>query len=188
MIKGTKWTVFGNHSTWYWKGSIVSTGNQNPWVDPWISRRTLCRWAIWLAEEWASNTLFTNQPSVCNCHKMTNLWTIANKIKCTNSSNFNITYHRCLLDKHVTRMLQQEGNLSVLKIFFRRKMSWKFVMSCYYCWKSTKFVVAKNSHILLCMSRCYTCEKIIYIDRFNRFVKTLQSDKKSLRSENSKLD
>ena len=34
---------------------------------------------------------------------------------CKNSSNINISFHRCLFDKNMTRMLQQEGILSVLK-------------------------------------------------------------------------
>ena len=53
------------------------------------------------------------------------LWTISNKMLCKNSSNSNISHHRCLFDKNVTRMLQQEGILGVLKIFFVRK--WIFL-------------------------------------------------------------
>ena len=63
------------------------------------------------------------------------------------------------VDKNVTKMWQQEGILSVQKYFFRRKISWNFVTPCCYHWKSTKLVVSINSHILLCMSWCYTSEK-----------------------------
>ncbi len=53
-IKGTKWAVFGGkriHSTLCWKGSIVSAGIRTP--DPWVAKRTIYHWAIWLADEWA---------------------------------------------------------------------------------------------------------------------------------------
>ncbi len=52
-LKGTKWVVFRGkriHSTWYWKGSIVSAGIRTP--DPWVARRTIYHWAIWLTDEW----------------------------------------------------------------------------------------------------------------------------------------
>ncbi len=41
-VKGTKWAVFGGkgiHSTWYWKGSILSAGIWT--LDPWITDDTL---------------------------------------------------------------------------------------------------------------------------------------------------
>ena len=64
------------------------------------------------------------------------LWTISKKMLCKNSSNINVSYHRCLFDKYVTRMLQQEGILNVLKkIFFRQKMNWNIERPCYYYWK-----------------------------------------------------
>ena len=95
-----------------------------------------------------SNSLFTK------CHKMRNCEQFRTKCWCKNSSNIASTL--CLFDKNVTRMLQQEGILSVLKYLF---FVWNFVTSGYYYWKSTKLVVSINSHILLCMSWCHTCEK-----------------------------
>ena len=53
-LTGTKWTVFRGkkiHSTWHWKGSIVSAGIWT--LDPWITRQTLYHWAVWLGDEWA---------------------------------------------------------------------------------------------------------------------------------------
>ncbi len=47
--------------------------------------------------------------------------TLSNKTLCKNISNINISFHTCLFDKNVPRMLQQEGILSVL-IFSRWKM------------------------------------------------------------------
>ncbi len=64
------WAVFGwkrIHSTLYWKGSIVSAGIRT--LDPWITRWTLYRWAIWLAD------------------KKDKFWTISSKML---SSNINI--------------------------------------------------------------------------------------------------
>ncbi len=54
-------------------------------------------------------SLFTFQSSVRACSQM------------TNSSRMDIRYHRHPFDKGVKRMLPQEGNLSILKIFFVRK-------------------------------------------------------------------
>ena len=108
-----------------------------------------------------------------------------NKMLCKNSSNINIGFHRCGFDKNVTRMLQQEGILTVLKKKIRRKMSWNFVTSHYY-WKSMKLVASINSHIS-CMSWYYTCKKSSSsVQRL--FVKTLRSDRRSLQSENWKLN
>ncbi len=109
-----------------------------------------------------------------NCTQLSQndkLWTIWNKMLHKNSSNINISYHRCLFHKHVTRMLQQEGILSILKrIFFRHKMCWDFVTSCYYHLllqidEVTKFVMLINNHIPLCMSWCYTYKN--HLDRFS---------------------
>ena len=99
------------------------------------------------------NTLFT--PLSQNDE----LWTISNKMPCKNSNSINISFHRCLFDKNMPRMLQQEGILSVLKTCFRRKMSWNVVTSGCYYWKSTKRIVSISRHILLCMSSCYSYEK-----------------------------
>ena len=71
-LKGTKWAVFGGtriHSKWYWKGSIVSAGIRT--LDPWITRRTFNRWAIYLlinghkiSEYQVQKALLTNRSSV----------------------------------------------------------------------------------------------------------------------------
>ncbi len=53
-FKGTKWAIFEGkriHSTLYWTGSIVSAGIRTP--GPWVTKRILYHWAIWLADEWA---------------------------------------------------------------------------------------------------------------------------------------
>ncbi len=116
-------------------------------------------------------------------------WQIVNNFEqmmCKNSSNINISFHRCLFDKNVARKLQQERIPDVLKNISVGKWE-NFVTSGYYYWNSTKLVVSINSHILLCMSCCYTCEKS-YISVQWLFVKTLRSKKRSLRSEKSKLD
>ena len=86
--------------------------------------------------------LFTNQSSIRNCLKMANCeHAISNKMLCKNSSNINISFHRCFFDTNVTRKLQQQRILSVL-IPPGRKMSWNY-------WKLTKLLVSINSHILL---------------------------------------
>ncbi len=86
-----------------------------------------------------------------------------------------------LFDKNVTRMLQQEGILGVLKN--RPKMCCNFLTSCYYYCKSTKACCT----IIATFFR--VCRGVIHVknhlDRW-LFVKTLRSDKSS--SEQSKLD
>ncbi len=75
-----------------------------------------------------------------------------------------ISIELCSLDLFYCAMLQQEGILSVLKnYFFRRKMSWNFVTSCYYYWKLTKLVVSINSYILSCNVLVLYMWKIIWI-------------------------
>ncbi len=69
------------------------------------------------------NTLFTNQSSVRNCHKMTKCELF--RTKCCVKIALTLTLATTdVLLINVTRMLQQDGILSVLKnIFFACKMS-----------------------------------------------------------------
>ena len=139
MVKGTKWAVFGGkmiNSTWYWKGNnsfrhIIRTVASIHGLRGEPSTLN-CLTCCWLGHKSSvyqiPNTLFTNQSNVRNCHKMTNCEQF--RTKCKNSSNINISYHRMSFwqkcDKNVTT-----GGNPECSIFFRRKMSWNFVTSCY---------------------------------------------------------
>ncbi len=69
------------------------------------------------------------------------LWTISNKMLCKNISKINISFHTCLFDKNVPRMLQQEGILSVLKILFSR-VKWVEIL-----WRQV--IIIENQRSLL---------------------------------------
>ena len=61
-----------------------------------------------------SNTLFTNQSALRNCHQMKNCEQFRTKY-CVNIAAILTLATTHVFDKNVTKMLQQEGILGVLK-------------------------------------------------------------------------
>ncbi len=83
------------------------------------------------------NTLFTKQSSVRNCHKRTNSEQFRTKCCVKIVATLSYMYHRCLVDKNITKMIHQEGTLGV---FFFSSMSRNLLTSFYHYLKSTKHV------------------------------------------------
>ncbi len=137
-------TVFGGkriHSTLYWKGSIVSAGIRTP--DPWVAYTTELSDLLMNGHKnsvyQVQNKLFIDHSGIRNCHN-DKLWTI--EMLCKNISNINISFHTCLFDKNVPRMLQQEGILSVLFFFFYSRVKWVQILWC-------KVIIFENRQTIL---------------------------------------
>ena len=86
-----------------------------------------------------------------------------NKMLCKNSTNINISFHRCLFDKNVARKLQHEEILSVLKQIFLSLENFCDVRLLLL--EIDEDCCINKIHILLCMSWWYTCEN--HLDRFS---------------------
>ncbi len=95
--------------------------------------RALYRYAIWIDDEVAYircqiPCLQVNQVYAIIVTK----WQVVNNFEqmlCKNSSNINISFHWRVFDKNVTRMLQQEGILSILKKNILSQFIWNVRMT-----------------------------------------------------------
>ena len=129
------------HSTWYWKGSSVSAGIRTP--DQWITKQLSTTELSDLLMNGrkssiyqVSNSLFTNQSSIRNCHKMT----ICEQYRAKCCVQTAATLTLASTDVFLIKMWQESYN---------RMESWVFEKNIFFV---GKWVASKNSHILLCMT------------------------------------
>ncbi len=99
-------------------------------------------------------SLFTNQSSTRNCHKMTNCEQF--RAKCYVKIVATLTL--ATTDVFLIKIWQECYNSRESWVFFFFPLKFCEVMLLL---KIDKAFVSKNSHIILCMSWCYTCEKSI---------------------------
>ncbi len=144
---GCFWSGKSVHYTWHWKGSIVSTRirtlecmnygvNSLP-----LSYQTCWCMGIKVTHYQVPNTLFTNQSSVRNCHRMTNCEQFLTKC-CVKIA---ATLILATADVFLIRMWQEccngiESRLSVLKKISVGK--WIEIL-----WPSLTCTISKGSHL-----------------------------------------